>query len=58
MLINQMNKFVIDLGLVLGLKGQWDLNVKPNNSSCMTTRKHKGLENPMNLENTKDLKAQ
>ena len=37
MLINQMNKFVIDLGLVLGLKGQLDLNVKPNNSSCMTT---------------------
>ena len=37
MLINQMNMFVIVLGLVLGRKAQWDLNVKPINSSCMTT---------------------
>ena len=37
MLINQTNKFVKDLGLVLGRKAQWDLNVKPINSSCMTT---------------------
>ena len=37
MLINQMNEFIIDLGLVLGRKAQWDLIVKHINSSCMTT---------------------
>ena len=37
MFINQTNKFVLDLGLVLGLKVQWASNVKPINLSCMTT---------------------
>ena len=37
MLINQTNKFVLDIGLVLGLKAQWASNVKSNNSSCVTT---------------------
>ena len=36
MLINQTNKFVLDLGLVLGLKAQWASNVKPIDLSCMT----------------------
>ena len=44
MLINQTNKFVKDLGLVLGRKAQWDLNAKPINSSCMTTWMTKGLK--------------
>ena len=37
MMINQTNKFVLDLGLVLCRKAQWDLNGKSSNLSCMTT---------------------
>ena len=37
MLINQTNKFVKDLGIVLDLKAQWASNVKPIDLSCMTT---------------------
>ena len=37
MLIDQTNKFILDLGLVMGLKAQWASNVKTINLSCMTT---------------------
>ena len=45
MLINQTNKFVKDLGIVMDLKVQWASNVKPIDLSCMTTwwiKIHKG----------------
>ena len=37
MIINQTNKFVKDLGIVLDLKAQWASNVESINLSCMTT---------------------
>ena len=37
MLINQTNKFVKDLGIVLDLKAQWASNVKSIDLSGVTT---------------------
>ena len=46
MLINQMNKFIKDLGIVLDLKAQWASNIKAHGLKLYDNLMNKDLQGP------------